>query len=179
MTDEQYERDEAELRQLFEESAEKPSHADIARLARFAANIPGRRVAPRLGWLPSFRVQRGLAVAGAALAVVAFVFVRAIDVSDVPGEKGETAENTPRPGEAVTEPGTLEVVGLGDEADLDDPFPDLGDGLLAALSAESFADDDDDLVEDSLGGLDMMAGPADGMDAAAWMEAYDRALEDG
>ena len=170
--DERIEQDEAELRQAFEESADEASREDVLRLARFAASVPGRASAPKRRWLPSFGVQRGLAVAGAALAVAAFFYVRSIDMTE---RTRETAERT------ATEPATP---GAASEsvAMADDPLSGLGDAVLAELNMDSLAGLDDDLFDDPLAGVDMMVAPldaADGMDAAAWMEVYDRALDDG
>jgi hypothetical protein len=173
------ERDEAELRQLFNDSAEEPSRAEIDRLARFAASIPARAAArSRWAWLPSLRVQTSFAIAGAALSVVAFVAVRSIDVDDM---SGAVAENSTAATEAATE-AAAEAPGNGAvvvEVAEEDPFDGLGDALLAELNADSFVAYDDDSFEDSLAELDVMAGPVDGVDAAAWMELYDRALDDG
>ncbi len=175
------ERDEAELRTLFDASAEEPSRAELDQLARFAASIPARAAArSRWRWLPSLRAQRGVAIAGAALAVVAFVAVRLVDIG---GASSTTARNST----VVEEPsraGLVEDVapGVPSEAGMDESFDALGDALLAELNADSFAAFDDDPFDDSLAGLDVMAGPIDVTDtvhAAMWIELYGRALDDG
>lgn len=171
------ERDEAELRQLFDASAEEPSRAELDRLARFAANIPARAAArPRWAWLPSLRVQTSLAIAGAVLSVVAFVAVRSMGLGEAPGA---TAENSAAAAEPENEGGVPDGRAFPSEVATEDPFAGLGDALLADLNAGSSVAFDDDSFEDSFAELDVMAGPVDGVDAAVWMELYDQALDDG
>lgn len=150
-------RDERELKALFDATADAPSGAQLTKLRARAADVPARGRRPRwLAWAPAF------AVAAGALAV----FVLRGKVEEAP-IAGSATTRAPAPTLVASAPATAPSAPIAEGP----PEPADDDGTVADLG-----------YSDEGLGIDELSGPLDDADEAeldGWLVATGSFLEDG
>lgn len=157
MTHQDHERDERELKALFDATADEPSGAQLTKLRARAADVPARGRRPRwLAWAPVF------AVAAGALAV--FVLRGRVEEAPV---AGSATTRAPAPTLVASAPATAPAAPIAESPS--EPTDDDGTVADFGYSDEGF-------------GIDELSGPLEDADEAeldGWLVATGSFLEDG
>jgi hypothetical protein len=161
-------RDESELRRLFDESAAVPERATLVRLAAGAADIPTER---RASW------QSWLLVPLTALAVGVTVLYLEPWPTEHDGLALATAEHAPAAESLAAVQSSAKPGGAGPAASapVDEAFPEAEIGpILASLNADFGAYENEDYL-----GLDVLSDVPAGAELEAWFVAAGEVLGGG